>query len=280
MIAEKVTTKERLEVENPDSPQLHVLQFEEDLKKYTGADYCIVCDSATNAISTLLDIARILFEPGENVSIPKHTYLSVYNQLVMAGFDVNLSNEIWSKYYTIDLGRSTIDLDQDDLKEHLLSIGLNSGKFKIIDSAGTLMANQCRHYNYSNYDDVIDNENIFTVVSFGSSKPLSLGVGGAILFNKFNHNSENIYNILKRFIHDGRDSSKPVNEEIENGTLLKFDLFEPGVQDGQPFGEHYPLSTRLCAEGSVLLKEYKLKIKKGTKFYFPNSKDYPDLSKI
>lgn len=269
-----IRSLEELQIENPASPVIHTLQFEEDLKKYVGGDYCITTDSASNAILLLINLYRSYFASNERrVQLPKNTYISVLNQLHLGGYEVDLVDKEWSKFYGIDFGPLAVCNSTEDNRDYVHDLGFNSGNFSIIDSAGTLIKNQCRSYEM--LQNIYDkDQNLFTVFSFHQAKPLSLGVGGAIVFNKFNENAEDIYNLLKRMAHDGRDASLPVGED----KILKADLwdnFEP-----VPFGFHCPMQPQTAAMASVKLKEYQLSIKQGKSYKFPTSTDYPDLSML
>lgn len=91
-------------------------------------------------------------------------------------------------------------------------------------------------------------------LSFGYTKPLDIGRGGAILLD-----SKEDYEILQRMRYDGRDLSiSPWVEQVE------FYL-----------GYHYKLNPEECVKGIERLIEYK-----NNKNYISKQVSYPDCRKI
>lgn len=91
-------------------------------------------------------------------------------------------------------------------------------------------------------------------LSFGYSKPLDIGRGGAILTDDFE-----LYKKLSKLRYDGRDISiSPWQDQIE------FSL-----------GFHYKLNPEECVRGLAKLEEYKLGNDFKDKFF-----NYPDCRKI
>jgi dTDP-4-amino-4,6-dideoxygalactose transaminase len=91
-------------------------------------------------------------------------------------------------------------------------------------------------------------------LSFGYTKPIDIGRGGAILLD-----SEDDYNILRKLRYDGRDLEiVPWIDQIE---------FEMGY--------HYKLNPEECSRGIIALKEYIVNSK-----FSPIEVRYPDCRKI
>lgn len=91
-------------------------------------------------------------------------------------------------------------------------------------------------------------------LSFGYTKPLDIGRGGAILLD-----SKEDYDTLRKMRYDGRDLDiTPWIDQIEFG-----------------IGFHYKLNPEECAKGIKKLKEYK-----NTKNYNPKFVEYPDCRQV
>lgn len=120
-----------------------VRQFESLIADYYGARYAVAVDCCTHAIELCL---RYLGE--DNVSCPKHTYLSVPMTFEKLYLKWNFRNEAWENYYYIT--------------------------DKIIDAAV--------YWKESGYIP-----NTFMCLSFQYKKHLNLGRGGIILVDKDYH---------------------------------------------------------------------------------------------
>jgi len=121
--------------------------FEESVRDYTGAPYCVAVDNQSNALFMALKYENI---EGEEITIPSHTYPSVPCEIIWAGGKVNFEdspNVLKGAYY---------------LKPT-----------RVIDSALRFTA-----------DMYIPNT--FMCLSFtGQWKHLKMGKGGAILTDSF-----------------------------------------------------------------------------------------------
>jgi dTDP-4-amino-4,6-dideoxygalactose transaminase len=119
-----------------------VKMFEEELCEYTGAPYCVAIDSCTNALLLALLYHKV---KGKEVMVPKRTYLSVPQAVILAG-GVPVFREItWSGRYKLD-------------------------PFPIYDSAKQLTSNMYI-------------PGSMMCLSFHIKKQLPIGKGGAILFD-------------------------------------------------------------------------------------------------
>jgi dTDP-4-amino-4,6-dideoxygalactose transaminase len=79
------------------NPYKIVRMFEEEVANYTGAPYAISVDSCTNAL-----FLCCLYRKVNEVTIPKHTYLSVPQSIIHAGGTVKFRDIEWSGIYKLD----------------------------------------------------------------------------------------------------------------------------------------------------------------------------------
>lgn len=86
-----------------------VRQFEAALCDYTGAKYAVTTTSCTMAIllacavhkQVLCAVGGFKTPPPDTISIPKHTYISVPQSIIHAGYKVEFRNEGWSGAYRL-----------------------------------------------------------------------------------------------------------------------------------------------------------------------------------
>jgi len=144
--------------------QFFIDKFEEEICKYTGAPYCVLTDSCTNAIFLSLKyIQKTAYVPWamESLLIPKNTYVGVPNAIVNAGFNVRFTDLKWKGSYEIE-GTNIMDC----------AVDFHRGMYR----PGFI---QC--------------------LSFQQKKRLNIGKGGAILLD-----DADAYERLKMMAHDGR----------------------------------------------------------------------------
>ena len=193
-----------------------ILKFEQELAEFTGAPYAIMTDCCTHAIELCLRYDRV-----RECSFTPYTYLSIPMTMHKLGI----------KY----------DYFPDSLPHRQQWVG--EYKFegtRIWDSARRLEKNM---YRYGSMQ----------CLSFGHTKPLHIGRGGAILLD-----DPQAYNIMIRQRYDGRD------------------LNISPWQDQQTFqvGYHYKPTPEEAEIGSALL----VGLKENSPV--PVHVDYPDLRKI
>lgn len=136
--------------------------FESKLSQFTGAPYAIMTDCCTHAIELCF-----IYSETKQVSFTPYTYLSVLMLMHKLGLQYNFLDEPCQEW-------------KGEYKFHNTNIW---------DSARRLERGMYR-------------EGSFQCLSFGHSKPLEIGRGGAILTdNPF------AYTMLKRMCYDGRDLS-------------------------------------------------------------------------
>jgi dTDP-4-amino-4,6-dideoxygalactose transaminase len=79
------------------NPYKIVKMFEEEVAEYTGAPYAISVDSCTNALFLCCKYLNVT-----QVTIPKHTYLSVPMSIIHSGAEVVFEDRDWSGVYKLE----------------------------------------------------------------------------------------------------------------------------------------------------------------------------------
>jgi dTDP-4-amino-4,6-dideoxygalactose transaminase len=142
------------------NPFLKIKEFEEALSQLTGAPYVVMTDSCTHAIELCLRIDRV-----QRCFIPARTYLSI----------------------PMTMHKLNIDYVYLDETEQTWSGEYNFVYTRIWDSARRLEAGMYQ-------------QGQMQCLSFGHTKPLQIGHGGAILLD-----SKTAYDIMIKQRYDGRD---------------------------------------------------------------------------
>jgi len=201
-------------LEDFDRPMDAIIEFEWQLSIYTGAPYVVTVDRCSHA----MEIAFRLAHDGSPVSFPSKTYLSVPMTLHKVGVEYTLNDEEWQGGY----------------------------QFK-----GSNIWDMARTFERDMYREGSDQ---IYCLSFGMTKPLQIGLGGAILTDN------------KEFAHragcmryDGRDIRR-------QGHWAEQETFE--------LGYHYYMRPEECIKGLNLLKEENF-TEQLEKYY-----NYPDLRKL
>jgi len=164
-----------------------IKQFEDALAEYTGAPYAIMTDCCTHAIELCLrhdNIKECTFTP--------YTYLSIPMTMHKLG--------ITYYYY------------QDNLPKRQQWVG--EYKFegtRIWDSARRLEPNMYR-------------PGMMQCLSFGHTKPLHIGHGGAILLD-----DKSAYNKIIRMRYDGRDLN--ISPWVEQKEFTVGYHYKPSIED-------------------------------------------------
>ena len=168
-----------------------ILKFEQELAKYTGAPYVVMTDCCTHAIELCLRYDRVT-----ECSFTPYTYLSVAMTMHKLGIDYQYLDHAWQRW----IGEYPF-------------VGT-----RIWDSARRLEPNMYR-------------AGAMQCLSFGHSKPLHIGRGGAILLD-----DPVAYHEILLQRYDGRDLNilpwpqqqtfrvgyhyRPTPEEAELGSAL------------------------------------------------------------
>ena len=202
-----------LKISDYTNPFDAVTDFENALSDYTGAPYVVTTDCCTHAIELCFRYNQYTNVELNTITIPSRTYLSV----PMTFHKLNIP-------YTL--------IDQDWKNEY------NFGFTNIWDSARLLSNGMYKRGQMQ-------------CVSFGRTKPLDVGRGGAILLD-----DKDMYNWLKKTSYDGRDLSFIPWEE----------------QQSFQIGYHYMMRPEECVDAMNTLSDNNI-----THHYNHN---YPDLSKI
>ena len=118
--------------------------FENTIAQYAGSKHAIACDSNSNAIRLLLHYLDIT---NCDIEIPKRTYVSVPNQIILSGNRPKFVDTHWDGMYEL-------------------------GDTNIVDAATAFHQGM-----YSKFEDS------YMVLSFHAKKILNIGKGGMILTN-------------------------------------------------------------------------------------------------
>ena len=157
--------------EKVNDPWDWVTHFENAIARYAGAKHGIACDSNTNAIRLLIHYFKdVISDGGVNRkyswNIPKNTYVSVPNQLILSDCKFKFIDKKWDDMYRI-------------------------GSSPIIDAAVCLKE--------SMFEDNFAYDEDCMVLSFHHRKIIQIGKGGMILTN-----DDKLNEWLRPMIYDGR----------------------------------------------------------------------------
>ena len=202
--------------------------FEKKLAEYTKFKYAICVDCCTNAILLSLEALRQLnrLDKKDVICIPSHTYMSIPMTLLNNGWKIKLVNKHWYGSYQL-------------------------GDINVYDAATDMHLNMRADGEYDN--------NSIVCISFQQKKRLSLGRGGAILFD----NSTYI-DIFRRLRYDGRNPYVADKDEIAKNP------------DNIINGYHCYMEPDKAAKGILMLNQQQL-----FRPYVQHSwNEYPDLTAL
>ena len=191
-----------------------IFDFESALAEYVGAPYCITTDSCTHAI----EVALRLTHQQENIIIPAHTYLSVPMTLHKLNIPYTMLDVDWWEFFGY----------------HLL---------------GSNVYDYARRWMPDMYQ-----EGQIQCVSFGRTKPIEIGTGGAIFTD-----SKELYESASKMRYDGRDIR----------------ISPWSAQKTFAVGYHYYLRPEDCVTGMNILRSGKFTKQTRDQHY-----NYPDCSKL
>lgn len=191
-----------------------IFDFESALAEYVGAPYCITTDSCTHAI----EVALRLTHQQENIIIPAHTYLSVPMTLHKLNIPYTMLDVDWWEFFGY----------------HLL---------------GSNVYDYARRWMPDMYQ-----EGQIQCVSFGRTKPIEIGTGGAIFTD-----SKELYESASKMRYDGRDIR----------------IAPWSAQKTFAVGYHYYLRPEDCVTGMNILQSGKFTKQTRDQHY-----NYPDCSKL
>ena len=158
-----------------------VTHFENAVARYTGAKHAIACDSNTNAIRLLLHYFGFNKET-DTIEIPDRTYVSVANQIILAGCTPVFTEKRWHRHYKLG-GTPITDA----------AVSFYEGMFTKIKTQPT--------------PGFVDGN--VAVLSFHHRKILNIGTGGMILTD-----SDNLNEWLRPMIYDGRSKYTVYDNDI------------------------------------------------------------------
>jgi len=190
-----------------------ILEFEQALARFTGAPYAIMTDCCTHAIELCLRYDRV-----RGLKMTPYTYLSVPMTMHKLGIDyvyLDETEQTWTGEYNFVYTR-------------------------VWDSARRLETDMYR-------------TGQMQCVSFGHTKPLQIGHGGAILLD-----NKKAYNTMIKQRYDGRD--------LNTTPWQSQKTFQVGY--------HYRPSIEDAVRGLELLEQFKADPR------VPKFVQYPDLRKI
>jgi dTDP-4-amino-4,6-dideoxygalactose transaminase len=190
-----------------------ILRFEQELAEFVGAPYAIMTDCCTHAIELCLRYDQV-----QECEFTPYTYLSIPMLMHKLGIQYQYSDHAWQRW----------------VGEYPFV------KTRIWDSARRLERGMYR-------------PGQIQCLSFGHTKPLQIGHGGAIILD-----DRQAYDTIIRMRYDGRDLNiSPWQEQRE---------FQVGY--------HYKPSIEDAVQGSALLQGLKEHCP------IPQHVDYPDLRTI
>jgi len=189
-----------------------VTEFENLISEYTGAPYVVTTDSCTHAIELCFRY-KLKDNFNKTITMPKRTYLSVPMVFHKLNIKYHLNDTDWRFEY-------------------------NFGFTDVWDSARLLAKNMYMRGQMQ-------------CLSFGRTKPLEIGRGGAILLD-----NKDAYEWLKRASYDGRD--------------LNFTPWES--QQTFDVGYHYMMRPEECIIGLNKIKNHEISL--------TSTHKYPDISAI
>lgn len=202
--------------------------FETKLSQYTGFKYAVCVDCCTNAILLSLEALNTLKKIDKNNStlyITKYTYMSIPMTLKNNGWKISLVDDKWKKFYRI-------------------------GNTNVFDAATDLHENMVNDYDVDS----------LVCISFQQKKRLSLGRGGAILFN-----NKKYLKLLLRLRYDGRDPYI-----LDSTEILK-------TPNNIILGYHCYMEPDKAAKGILLLNQKDTMLKPYREYLW---KDYSSLDNI
>ena len=192
-----------------------VSDFEDALTAYTGARFAITTDSCTHAIELCFRYKQIMGTLSY-ISIPNKTYLSVPMVFTKLGLQYYFHDDQWKGEYQF-------------------------GNTNVWDSARLLEEGMYR-------------KGQMQCLSFGRTKPIEIGRGGAILLDDYA-----AYETIKRMSYDGRD--------------LRYKPW--AKQQDFLLGFHYMMRPEEAVEGHNKLFKRDFVDQDNSFFY-----NYPDLSRL
>jgi len=134
--------------------QFFMDKLEEEICNYTGAKYCVLTDSCTNAIFlSLMYLKKNAYVPSEfEITIPKNTYIGVAQSIKNANFNIQFSNDLWRGSYNL-IGTNVYDCAVDFhqnmyLQGTIQCLSFQQKKRLNIGKGGAILLDDLKTYNH------------------------------------------------------------------------------------------------------------------------------------
>lgn len=217
----------------------NVEKFEDEIKKYIGADYALVFNSGTSALHALMIAYGI--GPGDEVIVPSFTFIATANAALFVG-----AKPVFAEIEKDTFGLDPIDVEKKITNKTKAIIPIHYGGLpckikeikKIAEKNGLILIEDAAE----SLGAKIGGKKIGTfgdaaVLSFCQNKIITTGEGGAVLTN-----SKEIYEKLKLARSHGR---------LENGNYFSSVQY----MDYISLGYNFRMSDILAALGRSQLKK-------------------------
>ena len=176
-----------------------ITMFEDELSTYTGAPYVVLTDSCTNAIFLLLKYLNIK----EDIGIPSHTYVSVPQQIIHAGYEGFWVKDDWIGSYNLrntPIWDSAVGFHKDMyIKDQYMCLSFQQKKAIPIGKGGAILLSNKEDYEVlkrmswdgrdasKSVKDDLDN----IILGYHMNMPPEDAVKGLLLLNQYNSSENN-----------------------------------------------------------------------------------------
>ena len=200
-----------------------VAEFEQEFAEYVGADHAVLVNSCTTAILAALTVTGIA--AGDLVAVPAFTYVGTCMPLLELG-----ASPVW-----VDVESHAPNMNPDALRTELeirdvraAVIPLLFGSSAAIDrsvevctEAGTEMIFDCAQFLGDRSTTSWLNSIGMCCFSFGESKLLRMGEGGAVTTN-----SDRLAEAVRRFRHEGESWLSADSSSVDLEQITPLDVLE------------------------------------------------------
>ena len=229
----------------------NVKKFENNFKKYTGANDCVAVDSGTAALHLAISLSDI---KNKEVLVPSLTFISTINAIKYNG----------GKPIFVDVDPITLNIDTEDIKEKIseksamilpvyfggLTNGISKIK-KIAKQKQLQVISDAAHACGSKINQKkIGSEFEYVCFSFHPVKNLAMPKGGAITINKSNF--------------------KPIRKKLNSLRWCGIDNRKNSLYDITNLGYNYYMDEISATIGNIQLK----KLEKMNRYKFYLAKQY------
>lgn len=172
-----------------------VTHFETEVSNYTGHKHGIACDSNSNAIRLILYYLGI---EREKITIPKNTYVSVPNQIILSGNTPVFEDITWEGLYVlggvpiVDAATGFWENMGSEYREYFMILSFHLKKIIKIGKGGMILTNDDKFEKWSRpmiYDgrhkEVLYSEDEFECIGWHMYMTPEEAKKGLMLFNEF-----------------------------------------------------------------------------------------------